>query len=197
MALVADGDDADRRDSTRADVATSPEPCDGPRLLCGAVRSVGYAAARSMGIERGTGSLLTAHVDALVNAVNTVGVMGKGLALQFKEAFPDAFASYARACKAGEVRIGTMHVVTRPTSPRFIINFPTKEHWRNPSKLEFIRDGLAGLIDTVRQRAIGSIAVPALGCGNGGLAWSSVRPLIVEAFAQVPDVRVLLFEPVS
>lgn len=148
-----------------------------------------------MTIERGTGNLLTADVDALVNTVNTEGVMGKGLALQFKKAFPEAFASYERACRAGEVQTGQMHVVQRLTSPRFIINFPTKKHWRHPSKLEYLRDGLADLIRNVRQRGIRSIAVPPLGCGNGGLAWSAVRPLIVEAFAEVPEVRVVLFEP--
>jgi len=148
-----------------------------------------------MTIERGTGNLLTAEVDALVNTVNTEGVMGKGLALQFKKAFPEAFASYERACKAGEVKTGTMHVVQRLASPRFIINFPTKKHWRHPSKLEYIRGGLSDLIRNVKDRGIRSIAVPPLGCGNGGLAWSEVRPLIAEAFAEVPDVRVVLFEP--
>lgn len=148
-----------------------------------------------MSIERGTGNLLTADVDALVNTVNTEGVMGKGLALQFKKAFPEAFASYERACKAGEVHAGRMHVVQRLTSPRFIINFPTKKQWRHPSKVEYIREGLTDLIRTVRDHGIRSIAVPPLGCGNGGLSWSTVRPLIIDAFAQVPAVRVVLFEP--
>jgi len=148
-----------------------------------------------MTIERGTGNLLTADVDALINTVNTEGVMGKGLALQFKKAFPEAFASYERACKAGEVTTGKMHVVQRLTSPRFIINFPTKQHWRHPSKLEYIRDGLSDLIRNVKDHGIRSIAVPPLGCGNGRLAWSAVRPLILAAFAELPDVRVFLFEP--
>lgn len=148
-----------------------------------------------MSVERGSGDLLTADVDALVNPVNIVGVMGKGLALQFKSAFPEAFAVYRRACEAGEVQTGRIHVVRRPKPPRFIINFPTKKHWRNPSRLEYISDGLVDLIHTVNELGIRSIAIPALGCGNGGLAWSEVRPLIVTAFAALPQVRVLLFEP--
>lgn len=148
-----------------------------------------------MPIERGKGNLLTADVDALVNTVNTEGVMGKGLALQFKKAFPENFASYERACKAGEVKTGQMHIVQRLASPRFIINFPTKRHWRQPSKLEYVRDGLRDLVAQVKRLNIESIAVPPLGCGNGGLEWSAVRPLIIEAFAAAPDVRVVLYEP--
>jgi O-acetyl-ADP-ribose deacetylase (regulator of RNase III) len=148
-----------------------------------------------MTIERGQGNLLAAEVEALVNTVNTEGVMGKGIALQFKKAFPDNFKSYQRACKSGEVVVGRMHVVQRLASPRFIINFPTKKHWRRPSRLEYIESGLQDLVARVRELGIKSIAVPPLGCGNGGLDWSTVRPRIVEAFEAVPDVRVLLFEP--
>lgn len=148
-----------------------------------------------MPIERGQGNLLAADVDALVNTVNTEGVMGKGLALQFKKAFPENFASYERACKAGEVEIGKMHVVTRLASPRFIVNFPTKKHWRQPSKLAYVRDGLRDLGTQIKRLSIESIAIPPLGCGNGGLAWAAVRPLIVESFTELPGVRVLLFEP--
>jgi O-acetyl-ADP-ribose deacetylase (regulator of RNase III) len=150
-----------------------------------------------MPIERGKGNLLAADVDALVNTVNTEGVMGKGLALQFKKAFPENFASYERACRAGEVKTGQMYIVRRLSSPHFIINFPTKGHWRKPSKLEYVRDGLCDLLAHVERLNIDSIAVPPLGCGNGGLVWSAVRPLIIEAFSKVPDVRVLLFEPVD
>lgn len=148
-----------------------------------------------MTIERGQGNLLTADVDALVNTVNAEGVMGKGLALQFKKAFPENFASYERACKSGEVKTGQMHIVRRLASPRFIINFPTKRQWRQPSKLEYVRDGLRDLVAQVKRLGIESIAVPPLGCGNGGLDWSSVRALILEAFSATPEVRVLLFEP--
>lgn len=148
-----------------------------------------------MSIERGHGNLLTADVDALVNPVNTVGVMGKGLALQFRKAFPEAFTSYAQACKAGEVVVGRMHIVQRLTSPRIIVNFPTKQHWRQPSQLAYVRDGLRDLIQQIRTLQIRSIAVPPLGCGNGGLDWVVVKPLIIAAFAEVPDVRAVIFEP--
>lgn len=146
-----------------------------------------------MTVELVRGDLLRAEVDAIVNAVNTVGVMGKGLALQIKKAFPDVFAEYARACKAGAVEVGRVHVVERPTPPRFVINFPTKQHWRQPSKLAYIDAGLVDLVAQVREREIRSIAVPPLGCGLGGLDWSEVEPRIVDAFGALPDVRVLLY----
>jgi O-acetyl-ADP-ribose deacetylase (regulator of RNase III) len=146
-------------------------------------------------IEKGKGNLLLAEVDALVNTVNTVGVMGKGLALQFKKAFPDAFATYEQACARGEISIGQMHVVPRAGSPRFLINFPTKQHWRNPSKLEYVESGLRALVELVRKLELRSIAIPPLGCGNGGLEWGDVRPMIERAFAALPEVRVVLFEP--
>jgi len=148
-----------------------------------------------MPFERGTGNLLLAEVDALVNTVNTEGVMGKGLALQFKKAFPENFTAYEKACRAREVVPGRMHVVQRLASPRFIINFPTKRHWRHPSKLEYVRDGLCDLTRQVERLGIKSIAIPPLGCGNGGLNWSEVKPLILHAFEGARDVRVVLFEP--
>lgn len=148
-----------------------------------------------MSIEIGRGNLLTTDVDALVNAVNTVGVMGKGLALQFKKAFPDNFREYAAACKQGQVVIGRMHVTQRSASPRFIINFPTKKHWRQPSKLDYIRAGLVDLVAQIRTLEIGSVAVPSLGCGLGGLAWDEVRPLIHESLDALPHVRIVLFGP--
>ena len=146
-------------------------------------------------IEIGRGNLLTADVEALVNTVNTVGVMGKGLALQFKRAFPDAFREYERACRAGEVEIGRMHVVERLASPRLLVNFPTKQHWRGASKLEFVEAGLEDLVRVLREHGVSSVAVPALGCGLGGLAWSDVEPRIRSAFVALPEVRVLLYAP--
>lgn len=146
-------------------------------------------------IELATGNLLKADVEALVNPVNTQGVMGKGLALQFKRAFPDAFKAYAKACARGEVVTGRMHVVRRASPPRFIIHFPTKRHWRDPSKLEYVTSGLEDLVRSVRELHIESLAIPALGCGLGGLSWAEVEPLIVDAFETLPDVRVLLFAP--
>jgi O-acetyl-ADP-ribose deacetylase (regulator of RNase III) len=147
-------------------------------------------------IERGRGNLLQAHVEALVNTVNTEGVMGKGIALQFKKAFPANYEAYRRECQLGRAQVGKVFATELGTAvPRYIVNFPTKQAWRNPSKLEYIENGLVDLVDQVKTRGIRSIAVPPLGCGLGGLAWSDVRPLIEAAFAPLPDVRVLLFEP--
>ena len=148
-------------------------------------------------IELVTGNLLAAEAEALVNTVNTVGIMGKGIALQFKKAFPENTDAYERACRLGEVEPGRMFVVPLNVfqSPKFIINFPTKRHWKGKSKLEDIEAGLAALVEEVRRREIKSIAVPPLGCGNGGLDWNDVRPRIEKAFALLPDVRVLLYGP--
>lgn len=148
-------------------------------------------------IELTQGNLLKADVEALVNTVNTVGYMGKGIALQFKQAFPANFAAYERACIHNEVKIGQMFVYETGAlyNPRYIINFPTKEHWRGKSRLGYIEQGLAALIIEVKHRSIRSIAVPPLGCGLGGLDWAVVRPLIEQAFATTPDVHVLLYTP--
>ncbi len=142
-------------------------------------------------------NLLDANVEALVNTVNTVGVMGKGLALEFKRRFPSNFKVYAAACKRGAVEVGHMLVVetARPTGPRFIINFPTKKHWGQPSQLAYVEAGLVALVREVQTRNIRSLAIPPLGCGNGGLAWAAVRPLIDRAVTLLPEVRVLVFSP--
>ncbi|MBI2569767.1 MAG: macro domain-containing protein [Candidatus Schekmanbacteria bacterium] len=143
------------------------------------------------------GNLLEADVEALVNTVNCVGHMGKGIALQFKKGFPENFKAYQRACRAEEVRPGRMFVFPtgRMVNPRFIINFPTKRHWRGKSRIEDIADGLEDLVEVIRQHEISSVAVPPLGCGLGGLDWAEVRPLIEGAFAGLDDVQVTLFEP--
>ena len=145
------------------------------------------------------GDLFDASVEALVNTVNTVGVMGKGIALIFKERFGENYEAYAKACKAGEVQVGKMFVTAGVElhGPRWIINFPTKKHWRQPTQIEWVRDGLVALNEVIREKKILSIAVPALGCGNGGLDWSVVRPLIEAAFHDLPEVKVLVFEPES
>lgn len=150
-----------------------------------------------MSLEEGRGNLLTADAEALVNTVNTVGVMGKGVALQFKRAFPDNYRAYRAACQRGEVRIGRMFIVDRGMlgPHRFIINFPTKGHWRDRSRLQEIEAGLADLVSAVTERGISSLAVPALGCGNGGLEWRDVRPLIEAASARMPQVRTIVFPP--
>lgn len=144
-----------------------------------------------------TGNILDAKVDALVNTVNTAGVMGKGLALQFKKAFPANCKAYEAAAKAGSIEIGKMFVFEAGgiVLPRYIINFPTKRHWRGASKLDYIESGLRDLVNIIRERKIRSIAVPPLGAGLGGLAWLDVRPLIERALTDVADVEVLVFEP--
>lgn len=143
------------------------------------------------------GNLLEAPVEALVNTVNTVGVMGKGIALMFKEAFPENFHEYEAASKRGEVEVGHMFVTesARLQGPRWIINFPSKKHWRNPSKLEWITAGLADLRRVIVDKGIHSIALPPLGCGNGGLDWSDVRPEIERVLSSLSDVEVVVFEP--
>jgi O-acetyl-ADP-ribose deacetylase (regulator of RNase III) len=148
-------------------------------------------------IELRRGDLLKQNAEALVNAVNCVGVMGRGIALQFRQAFPENFKIYEAACKRGEVKPGEMLVFDthQVTNPRYIINFPTKRHWRDQSRITDIESGLEALVEEVHDRGISSIAVPALGCGLGGLKWSEVRPRIEKAFAKVPDVQVWLFEP--
>ncbi len=143
------------------------------------------------------GNLLEADVQALVNTVNTVGVMGKGIALMFKEAFPENRRLYEAASKRGDVRVGRMFVTERPglVGPRWIINFPTKEHWRGRSREEWIREGLADLRRVIQENRIQSIALPPLGCGNGGLEWSAVRPLIEDALGGFEGVDVVVYEP--
>lgn len=148
-------------------------------------------------ITEARGDLLRADAEALVNTVNTVGVMGKGIALQFKKSYPDMFEVYRKAALAGEVRLGEVQVweTGQMAAPRYIINFPTKRHWKASSRLADIEAGLDDLVRVVRERGITSIAVPPLGCGNGGLSWRDVEPRIRGAFAAVPDVRVLLYAP--
>lgn len=141
------------------------------------------------------GDLFGAKVDALVNPVNTEGVMGKGLALQFKNAFPANYAAYKAACKRGEVRVGKMFVFDGGDGARLIINFPTKTDWRAPSKLTYVTDGLVDLVAVVRERGLRSLAVPALGAGLGGLAWEDVRAEIERGLQALAEVDVRVFEP--
>lgn len=149
-------------------------------------------------IRHAEGNLLEADVEAVVNTVNTVGVMGKGIALMFKESFPENFREYQAAVRRGEVETGRMFVTERPQlakGPRWIINFPTKRHWRGRSQLDWIEAGLEDLRQVVLERGIRSIAVPPLGCGNGGLDWADVRPRIESALAGLQGVEVTLFRP--
>ena len=143
------------------------------------------------------GNLLDAEAEALVNTVNEVGVMGKGIALMFREAFPKNMEVYEAACKSGGVRVGRMLTTENHAlvGPRWIINFPTKKHWRNPSKLEWIQDGLRDLAAVIQELGIVSIALPPLGCGQGGLQWADVRYEIERAFAPLDGVDILVFAP--
>ena len=143
------------------------------------------------------GDILAEDAEALVNTVNCVGVMGRGIALQFKKAFPENFRAYADACGRGEVRPGRMFVFETGglTNPRYIVNFPTKRHWRGNSRIEDIEAGLADLTRLIRERGICSIAIPPLGSGLGGLEWGAVRQRIEEALRGFNDLRIVVFEP--
>lgn len=146
------------------------------------------------------GNLLDAEVEALVNTVNTVGVMGKGIALMFKEAFPENTLAYQTASKREEVEVGRMFVTERLEllgGPKWIINFPTKKHWRHPSKIEWIELGLTDLRRVIESKKLRSIAIPPLGSGNGGLNWSEVRALIQRQLGSLHDVEILVYEPTS
>lgn len=145
------------------------------------------------------GNLLDADVEAVVNTVNTVGVMGKGIALMFKEAFPKNFKEYEAACKAREVEVGRMFVTETGElmGPKWIVNFPTKKHWRHPTKIEWITEGLKDLKKVIEENNIRSVAVPPLGCGNGGLDWQDVRPAIEEALGSLSGVELIVYEPTA
>ena len=147
-------------------------------------------------IDYTTGDIFTSRCHAIVNPVNCVGVMGAGLALQFKRRFPDNFASYADACRAGTIAPGRMHVFdTGAEHPRFIVNFPTKRHWRDASRLDDIAQGMDALNAAISEHRIRSIAIPPLGSGLGGLAWDEVRPLIANRLTHRDDLEVIVFEP--
>jgi len=143
------------------------------------------------------GNLLEADVEAVVNTVNTVGVMGKGIALMFREAFPVNYEEYREACRDGEVKIGQMLVTHRGEllGPKWIINFPTKKDWRGCSRIEWIRAGLVDLHRVIAERGIRSIAIPPLGCGNGKLSWRDIRSEIEEALHDLTDVEIIAYEP--
>jgi O-acetyl-ADP-ribose deacetylase (regulator of RNase III) len=144
------------------------------------------------------GNLLEDNSDALVNTVNCVGVMGKGIALQFKQAFPDVFKEYAKECKLGNVQVGRMQVISTESllGPKYIINFPTKKHWKEKSKINYIEEGLKDLVNVVKELNIKSIAIPPLGCGNGGLDWLKVREKIANSFKELA-IDVYVYEPVG
>lgn len=147
-------------------------------------------------IETTSGDILTADAEALVNTVNCVGIMGRGVALQFRKAFPDNFKAYEAVCKRGELHPGKMFIFETGslTNPRYVINFPTKRHWKGKSQLADIESGLTALVSDIRRLGIHSIAIPPRLWARG-LDWAEVRPRIERAMAAVLDVRVLLFGP--
>ena len=143
------------------------------------------------------GNILESQSEALVNTVNTVGIMGKGVALAFRKTFPEAMEEYLKAVREDKIRVGEVQIVkTQYIAPRYIINFPTKTHWRYPSKIEYIETGLSDLVLKVKHYQIRSIALPPLGCGNGKLEWKVVKPLMVKYLNQIAgDVEVIIYEP--
>ncbi len=147
-------------------------------------------------IELRTGDILKSGADAIVNTVNCVGIMGRGIALQFKNAYPANFKAYKTACAAEQVQPGRMFVFeTGKFTPRFIINFPTKRHWKGKSRIEDIETGLVALAEEITRLGIKSIAIPPLGAGLGGLNWDDVLPRIKSALRDIPGVDVIIFEP--
>lgn len=145
-----------------------------------------------------SGNILKSDCEAIVNTTNTIGVMGAGLALAFKKAYPKMYEDYRRDCFAGLVQTGKMHVWPIPTesNPKYIVNFSTKQNWRNPSKIEWIVSGLTDLVKTIKILDIKSIAIPALGCKNGGLNWTDVKNLIVNCHdSNWVDIRVDVYQP--
>jgi O-acetyl-ADP-ribose deacetylase (regulator of RNase III) len=143
------------------------------------------------------GNLLNSDTEALVNTVNTVGVMGKGIALQFKQAFPDNFKAYKKACDKGTVEPGKMFIFENHSlsNPKYIINFPTKRHWKASSKLQDIVDGLIAFKDDLKKLNIKSVSLPPLGCGNGGLDWDIVKPIITNCLEELEDIDIYIYEP--
>ena len=148
-------------------------------------------------IEFKTGDIFSEDAEALVNTVNCVGVMGRGVALQFKRAYPKNFKAYAECCKRNELQPGQMFVFDTGelTNPRYIINFPTKRHWKGKSRIEDVESGLGALVKEIESRGIRSIALPPLGSGLGGLSWLDVQAAMQSALKPLEGVRVVIFEP--
>lgn len=160
-----------------------------------------------MVIEK-TGDILASTAAALVNPVNTRGVMGKGLALQVKQTYPSVFTEYAAACKRGQVVVGKIHVVPLPSTPsspfasqsqsktsgRWMVNFPTKDHWRGRSRIEWIEDGMEDLVAWIAESGVRSVALPKLGCANGKLRWDEVKPVMMMALGKLDkEVQIELY----
>lgn len=144
------------------------------------------------------GNIFESDTEAIVNPVNCVGVMGKGLALQFKNKYPENFNAYFKACQSKEIQPGKVFIfkIESEKNPKYIINFPTKKDWRNNSCLEDIESGLKSLINEIKCLKIKSISIPPLGCGLGGLDWKIVRSIIEKSFNEIKEIEVKLFEPI-
>ena len=143
-----------------------------------------------------TGDILSDQSEAIVNTVNCVGVMGKGIALQFKKRFPNNYTDYKIACDRGAVKPGQMFVhETDKLNPRYIFNFPTKRHWKMQSRIEDIESGMISLVAEIKRLNISSIAIPALGCGLGGLNWNEVLSIIQRHLNELPNLNVIIYEP--
>lgn len=143
------------------------------------------------------GNILKDCSEAIINTVNCVGVMGRGIALQFKQTYPDNYKAYKSACDKGEVKLGKMFIYSLESlfNPKYIINFPTKNHWKEKSSLESIELGLLDLKKTIIEYKIKSIAIPPLGCGLGGLNWKEVKSLITKTFDDLKTVDFIIYEP--
>ncbi len=144
-----------------------------------------------------TGNILDSNAQALVNTVNTMGVMGKGIALQFKKAYPNNFKAYEKACKNGELQVGKMFVTLDSNTisgEKIIINFPTKTNWRKPSEYKYIQDGLDSLVEVINKKGIKSIAIPPLGAGNGGLKWEKVKKIVEQKLEHL-SIDIYVYEP--
>jgi O-acetyl-ADP-ribose deacetylase (regulator of RNase III) len=144
-----------------------------------------------------SGNIVQENTEAIVNTVNCVGVMGRGIALQFKKAYPDNYKAYEAACKRSEVQPGRLFVYQNKglINPHYIINFPTKSDWRGKSRIEYIESGLEELAKVVREKNIKSIAIPPLGCGLGGLDWTKVKSLIESTLKSLESVNIIVYEP--
>lgn len=155
-----------------------------------------------MAITFKKGDMFNEQVQAVVNTVNCVGVMGKGVALEFKNRWPANFKAYKKLCDTKELAPGQMFVfdtkeLFASEGPRYLVNFPTKAHWRSKSKISYVEDGLDALVKAILEHGIKSIAIPPLGCGNGGLDWADVRPLIVSKLEDLQDVEIVIFPPMD
>ncbi len=147
------------------------------------------------------GNILESNIAVIINPVNTVGVMGKGLALQFKQKFPTNYKIYKEACKNKTIDIGKLLLVSNFNNEsnlerkKFVINFPTKKHWRNPSKIEYIEEGLKDLVRIIEAEKFESMAIPALGCGLGGLEWEDVKLLVEKYLGSLEGIEIIVYEP--